>query len=72
VHHFLDGREVKLLAGVDLSENLAHRPGEVAYLPEPLDTSLWRIRDRPRSDPIGVAIHPVASYREEEKRASGA
>jgi hypothetical protein len=64
---------VKRLAGVDLSENLAHRPGEVAeVLPEPLDTPLRRIRDRPRSDPICVAIHPVASYREEEKRASGA
>lgn len=73
VHHFLDGRKVKLLRRFDLSENLAHRRSEVAEnLSEALDSSLRRICDRPRSDPIGVAIHAVASYREEEKRPSRA
>ncbi|MND06138.1 hypothetical protein D3C83_273440 [compost metagenome] len=57
---------MKLVGGVDLLENVAHRPGEVAEdLPEALDPSLRRISDRPGSDPIGVAIHPVAPYREE-------
>lgn len=49
VHHFLDGREMKLLGGVDLSENLAHWPGEVA---EDLPEALERRDGLPR--PLGI------------------
>jgi hypothetical protein len=73
MHHLFDRRKVKLFGGVDLTDNVTHRLGEVAEGPsEALDPSLRRIRNGSGRDPIGVAVHLVASCRDDEKRTAGA
>jgi hypothetical protein len=72
MHHLLDGCEVKLLGRAYLTHNVTHRLGEVVEnVSEALDPSLRRIRNGSGRDPIGVAVHAVATYWEDKKRTPG-